>query len=498
MPVPQPIAIGTEKPRILVVDDESFIRDMLADFLGMEGYAVQCAADGVAALRELRAQPFDVIVSDLKMPGIGGLDLLKEARQAYPDTVMIMMTGFGTVETAIAAMKSGAYDYILKPFKVEEVIQVVERGLARRRLEAENIRLREAVSLYKVSEAISASLGMDDVVNTMAASAIDDLNADWADIWLADGEGGFAPRGPWTGGELKDVVPGDVNHGALVAAVEGGDCVLVHGPEVAPYVNKPDRLPTTMLVVPLKVPTRFHGCLCVARYGTGEKFTEGQRKLLILIASRAAAAIENSRLYENLQATFKQTIQSLARTIDKMDTYTSGHSTRVSEYAGKLARWCGLDDGKIEIVRQAALMHDIGKIGCVMKLNKPGKLTAEEYETFKAHPEYGRDILEPIDFIQPVIPGVHLHHERWDGGGYPLGLSAQSIPLIARIISVADTYDAMTSDRAYRKKLSHDVTRKEIVSCSGTQFDPDVATTFLDKIDDWLAEQRELGRDMPQ
>jgi HD-GYP domain-containing protein (c-di-GMP phosphodiesterase class II) len=166
-----------------------------------------------------------------------------------------------------------------------------------------------------------------------------------------------------------------------------------------------------------------------------------------------------------------------------MDRYTSGHSERVAGYAQVLAIKLGMDEGQQEIVRQSALMHDIGKIGCVMNLNKPGKLSQEEYDVFKQHPDYGRDILEPIAFLHPLIPGVHLHHERWDGQGYPLGLKAAEIPVIARIISVADTYDAMTSDRAYRKALPHEIAVSEIERCAGSQFDPDVAHPFVEAIE---------------
>jgi HD-GYP domain-containing protein (c-di-GMP phosphodiesterase class II) len=143
-------------------------------------------------------------------------------------------------------------------------------------------------------------------------------------------------------------------------------------------------------------------------------------------------------------------------------------------------------------------MHDIGKIGCVMNLNKPGKLTQSEYEVFKRHPVYGREILDPIKFLQPVIPGVHLHHERWDGRGYPLGLERQEIPLIARIIAVADTYDAMTSDRAYRRALPHEVTVNEIVRCSGTQFDPDIAGIFTEHIDELREALSQSGTEIPE
>jgi HD-GYP domain-containing protein (c-di-GMP phosphodiesterase class II) len=143
-------------------------------------------------------------------------------------------------------------------------------------------------------------------------------------------------------------------------------------------------------------------------------------------------------------------------------------------------------------------MHDIGKIGCVMNLNKPGRLTADEYETFKRHPTYGKEILDPIKFLQPVIPGVYLHHERWDGRGYPLGLKRSDIPLVARIISVADTYDAMTSDRAYRRAVPHEVTINEIEHFSGSQFDPEVAGTFAESIERIREQLRAEGFRIPE
>jgi putative nucleotidyltransferase with HDIG domain len=272
-----------------------------------------------------------------------------------------------------------------------------------------------------------------------------------------------------------------------------------HGARAAElFADLPDKPVSSVAVVPLRTRERLLGFIAVMSLTEGKRFLEGQRKLLSIVASRAAAAIDNARLYEDLQSTFQQTIESLARTIDKMDRYTAGHSERVATYAAALARWIGLSPDKVENVRQAALMHDIGKIGCVMNLNKPGKLTQDEYEIFKKHPVYGRDILDPIRFLEPVIPGVHLHHERWDGRGYPIGLKGDDIPLIARIISVADTYDAMTSDRAYRRALPHEVTVNEILRCSGTQFDPNVAGEFTDRIDQFLTEQRDLGTKVPE
>jgi putative nucleotidyltransferase with HDIG domain len=489
-----------ESARILVVDDEKFIRDIIADFLAMEGYVVRTAEDGAAAADELRRARFDLVISDLKMPRMGGLDLLREVSEVHPDTMTIIMTGFGTVETAIDAMKRGAYDYILKPFKVEEVIHIVQRGLEKQRLAAENLRLREALSLYKVSEAIAASLSLDEVVATLSDSAIDEVRADVAVTWLDDGEGGFFERRVDRGASL----PAGLRVGRLDAALlrtrlAGGEPLVEHGARAAElFADLPDKAVSSVAVVPLRTRERLLGFIAVMSLTEGKRFLEGQRKLLSIVASRAAAAIDNARLYEDLQATFQQTIESLARTIDKMDRYTAGHSERVATYAAALARWIGMPPEKVENVRQAALMHDIGKIGCVMNLNKPGKLTQDEYEIFKKHPVYGRDILDPIRFLEPVIPGVHLHHERWDGRGYPIGLKGDDIPLIARIISVADTYDAMTSDRAYRRALPHEVTVNEILRCSGTQFDPNVAGEFTDRIDQFLSEQRDLGTKVPE
>jgi response regulator RpfG family c-di-GMP phosphodiesterase len=492
--------IPEEKPRILVVDDEKFIRDILADFLGMEGYAVRTADDGASAASELKRNRYDMVISDLKMPRMGGLELLKEVNESCPGTLTVIMTGFGTVETAIDAMKRGAYDYILKPFKVEEIVHIVQRGLEKRRLAAENLRLREAVSLYRVSEAIAASLSLDEVINTVTESAITEIRADVVVAWLEDGAGGYSER---MTARCPDIPSsegvGRLRPEAVVPRLSAGAQLVEHDTRAAElFALPPERSVSSVAIVPLKMRDRMLGWIAATSLTTNKRFDEGQRKLLSIVASRAAAAIENARLYEDLRSTFQQTIQSLARAIDKMDRYTAGHSERVTRYAVALAGWLSLPDDQIEVVRRSGLMHDIGKIGCVVNLNKPGKLTQAEYEVFKRHPTYGREILDPIKFLQPVIPGVHLHHERWDGRGYPLGLAGQEIPLIARIIAVADTYEAMTSHRAYRRALPHEVTVNEIIRCSRTQFDPDVAGEFTERIDGYREQLRDAGVSIPE
>ncbi|MDB4995311.1 MAG: domain/GAF domain/HD domain protein [Myxococcaceae bacterium] len=507
-----------ERPRVLIVDDEKFIRDILADFLGMEGYVVRTAEDGAAALNELTQAHYDMVISDLKMPRMGGIELLDAISTTAPQALTVIMTGFGTVETAIDAMKRGAYDYILKPFKVEEVIHVVQRGIEKQRLSAENLRLKEALSLYKVSEAITASLSLDEVLATVGDTALHEIQADLVSTWLEDGEGSFferqrlMPAHPGAGAPKVDASGpvgasppnnepslGILSTTAFVEHFANGSHLLEQGPRAAQFFSvQAERPLQSLIAVPLRMKTRLLGWIVVVSFTKSKRFDEGQRKLLSIVASRAAAAIENARLYEDLRATFQQTIEGLARAIDKMDRYTSGHSERVAMYAMYLAVKLGMSVDQIEIVRQSALMHDIGKLGCVMNLNKPGKLTQEEYEIFKKHPGFGKDILDPIKFLHPLIPGVHLHHERWDGRGYPLGLQGNDVPIIARIIAVADTYDAMTSDRAYRRSLPHEVAVTEIERCSGSQFDPEVSATFCKHLDDYREEKRAAGEPIPE
>src|SRR5438105_14169204 len=173
-----------ESPRVLVVDDEKVIREILSDFLTMEGYVVRTVEDGQSALRELQRRSYNLVISDLKMPNMGGLELLEQIAEQNLNVLTVIMTGFGTVETAIEAMKKGAYDYILKPFKVEEVVHIVQRGLDRQRLQQENIRLKEALSLYKISEAIATSLSLETILELILDSTLEEIEADMVTLLL--------------------------------------------------------------------------------------------------------------------------------------------------------------------------------------------------------------------------------------------------------------------------------------------------------------------------
>jgi response regulator RpfG family c-di-GMP phosphodiesterase len=506
-----------ESPRVLVVDDEKVIREILSDFLTMEGYVVRTVEDGDSALKELERRSYNLVISDLKMPGMGGIELLEKINELKTNVLTVIMTGFGTVETAIEAMKKGAYDYILKPFKIEEVVHVVERGLDRQRLQAENIRLKEAVSLYKISEAIAQSLSLDTVLDVILDAVLVEAEADVAALLLQDpGSGLFVERVRRIGVNVNGGgFVGDVNVTEVLDHYRADKPILAHGIRALKFFAEPpkDKRLVSFCSIPLKVQDRVIGMLNAYSYTRGNKFSEGQRKMLSVLASRAAVSIENARLYEDLvtknrdlvQANlslaenFRATIIGFAHALEESDKYTRGHSDRVSFYASLTARGLTLPEPEVERVIQAGLMHDIGKIGIrYEKLNKPGKLTPEEVAMFRTHPAKGKRILEPIPSMAELIPGAWCHHENWDGSGYPRGLMNDNIPLLGRIVAIADTYDAMTSDRAYRKALPHDVTIAELERCAGAQFDPSLVEVFIAKIEEWRKEQQAAGKEVPR
>ncbi len=507
----RPAPVEGESARILVVDDERVIREILAEFLALEGFTVHTVEDGEKALTELRLRPYDLLITDLKMPRLSGLQLLEKVEQERLGVLTVLMTGFGTVETAIEAMKKGAYDYLLKPFKVEEVIHVVERALYRQRLQAENIRLREALTIYRVSEAIALSHDIEHILDVVLRAALDEVKADVATLHLRDKTGRFEERVKLLASEMS--IPSGMPSPSFETILEQfaqGVPILAHGPKVGRFFTEstlPESL-TSFVAVPLQVRGHMVGVLDVFSFTPGKKFDEGHRKMLAVLASRAASAIDNARLYSELRMSndeltvangsleemFQQTVAGFAQALEESDLYTRGHSERVAVYTEVLARGLTLPDPEIRRMVQAGVMHDVGKIGVRYDmLNKPGKLTPEEIAVFRQHPEKGKRILEPVPCLHGLIDGCWCHHEWWDGGGYPRGLSGHNIPLVGRVISIADAYDAMTSDRAYRRALPHEVAVGEIERCAGTQFDPELADAFVRLVDAYRKDMLERG-----
>jgi putative nucleotidyltransferase with HDIG domain len=319
-------ADNPQKRRVLIVDDDTLVRDTLRFVLEDAGYDVWATAHGADALAVLESQPIDIVLSDIFMPGMNGFDLLKQIRQRRPDVPVILVTGFGNIEMARQALREGATDFITKPYNVHEIPILIERNLTRHTLESSRTR----------------------------------------------------------------------------------------------------------------------------------------------------------DLQEEVQRSYRATLEALLAALDTRDTETEGHSERVAAYTMLIAQRLNLSEEELPHIERGALLHDIGKIGVPDHiLYKPGPLTPDEWEIMKQHPVVGYKMCMKIEMLRPAAPIVLHHHERWDGKGYPYGLSGEEIPLGARIFAIADTLDAMTSDRPYRKALSFAQAREEIERCAGAQFDPELVKVFL-------------------
>ncbi len=235
-----------------------------------------------------------------------------------------------------------------------------------------------------------------------------------------------------------------------------------------------------LLAYPLIVQRKIIGVIEAINKKKGE-FTSNDIEVVSLISSSAAVGLQNAFLYKELEDLFKGTIKSLANAVEAKDPYTSGHVDRVTELSLLLAKKIGLKGEELRNVELGAILHDIGKIAIPDSiLKKPEKLTEEEYEIIKTHVHHGVRILEPIPGMKGVNLAVLHHHERWDGKGYPMGLKGENIPLIARIITITDSFDAMNSDRPYRKRMPPFLIKKEFLENAGKQFDPELVEIFLE------------------
>lgn len=330
---------GPAGARVLVVDDEEFLRFIVREWLEQAGYTVDEAADGREALEKLdgRGWGYDILLTDIRMPNMDGISLLKEWLKRSPTTASVIMSANAELDTAVSALKLGACDYITKPFGSDVLLITLENALRKKELERQVEDYRANLE-KKVKE-------QTDIINLMYVRSID----------------------------------------AMVKALEA------------------------------------------------------------------------------------------------KDLYTRGHSQRVTTYSVAIAKEMGILDQEVEDLRRASVLHDLGKIGVrEAVLNKPGKLTPEEFKEVIRHPELSVSILEPIPFFRPLLPAILHHHERYNGQGYPAGLAGDEIPLASRIMAVADTFDAMTSTRAYRQALPVEEATAELSRCAGTQFDPDIVPIFLE------------------
>jgi response regulator RpfG family c-di-GMP phosphodiesterase len=230
---------------------------------------------------------------------------------------------------------------------------------------------------------------------------------------------------------------------------------------------------------PLMTPSRTIGVLNLVRTTGGDPFSNLDLELINVLASQASISIENVRLYQNLRDNYLKTIRAFALAVEAKDEYTHGHSENVMKFTVMIAERLALPPHEIEQFKYAGLLHDIGKIGVSERiLSKPGKLTPQEFDEIKKHPELGSKIIANVPFLKPLVPLVLSHHEFYGGGGYPHGISGDDIPFGSRILSVADSFEAMTSDRPYRKAMPEDVSLGILEAQRGQQFDPAIVDGF--------------------
>ena len=505
--------------RVLVVDDEEMIRALVKDTLSATEMEVSAASGGRQALDMMARTDYDVLLTDLTMPGMSGLQLLAESLRRHPDTIPIVFTGYATLKTARQAIREGAYDYILKPFDLDELHESVSRALERRGLVQENARLRELSGLFEVSEAIGSAVGRDELLRLILRFALVQTGATRGSVMLLDDSGSKLDIVAAVG-LPEHVINGtsiDVGQGIAGHVIQNGQPLLVgnidedeHLRDLSrkydtksfisvPLTNPPaeETLASTEIItedgsasLPVRTPRLTSqvgsgardviGVLNVHRKPDGAPFTPSDMKLLKILANHAAICIENSQLVTDLESTYCNAFSSMSRLLEAKDPYTQGHTQRVTELCQRLGVELIKDPEQLNALVMAARLHDIGKIGVHESiLNKTGKLTQEEWMIVRQHPLIADRVLAPVQFLKAARPIVRGHHERMDGKGYPDGLRGEQLTLAHRIIIVADAFDAMSSTRAYRPALEPDRIEQELRSHSGSQFDPDVADLMI-------------------
>jgi HD-GYP domain-containing protein (c-di-GMP phosphodiesterase class II) len=344
----------------------------------------------------------------------------------------------------------------------------------------------ELISLNNIGKAVTSVLGLDELLEVILTKICELIEVDAAVVALNNEENGLEITHVW--GLPSSCVGRPFALDVEVAyrvALKNNEPVVVSDLDSSNNLSifKLESRMNSAVAIPLKTRKEEVGVL-VLNSTRGAAFSDDHVLLLSTFGAQAAVAIVNAKLYQNLKEMLVGVMFSFSAAIEAKDPYTEGHSSRVAEYAVAIGRQIGLGGTALEELRNAGLIHDIGKIGVAEAIIcKKGKLDDEEWDAMKMHPLHGENIAAPIPFLSSVIPGVRWHHERYDGRGYPDGIAADVIPLVARILSVADAYDAITSRRPYREPRSPEEAREEIRKHSGTQFDPRIVEAFEDAFD---------------
>jgi len=444
--------------KVLLVDDDEFALWGMAKVLGGEGYQVVTAASGSEALELLKQDSFDLVLTDLKMPGVDGLEVLRQAKEIAPQAIVLILTGYASLESAIEALREGAYDYLVKPCSGDELKLKIERGLERVRLAEERQRAEKAlqeseerfknifehspIGIYQTTPNGCILVANPTLVHMLGYSSLEEL----------------AQRNLESEGYHPNHIRSDFKR-----RIESEGEII--GLDSA-WLRKDG---STLFVRENARAVRDESGNTLYYEGTVEDITERKR-----------AEEELRRSYLELRRALEATVNTLVSAIEMKAPYTAGHQRQVTRLACAIAREMGLPQEQIEGLRMAGLIHDLGKMSIPAEiLSKPTQLSELEWGMIKAHPKVGYDILKEIDFPWPVAKIVLQHHERLDGSGYPQGLSGTGILMKARILAVADVVEAMASHRPYRPARGLDKALEEISQNKGVLCDPEVVDVCL-------------------
>lgn len=506
-----------DKETILFVDDEQSIIDIAHTYFTAKGYHVLTASNGKQAVGLLAEQHVDCCFTDINMPEMDGLELAEHIRRQDSTIPVIVMTGYPSLDNTIHTLKNGVVDFLVKPVNLHQMELCVQRVLRERRLFIENLILSKELEgkakieqlnselLYKVDELnilnrILSDFALlresNDVFQQLVDLAVDIVSADGACFFLVNDSAAkpmaIAMAGaPWgaadaaaegtvtTEGMPRRIVsPDDRQVSTLVREVMNDDRPLI----IANNNGGSQRLPKqyrSCILVPLKIRARILGVLMAVVNDGSRRFSEKDLYYLDFMAKKASTSIENLALYENIYNNLLSTLYAFVKAIEARDPYTQQHSSRVTRLAVALADAMGCTEEEQQILNVSGLLHDIGKIGIRDDiLLKPGRLSEDEFAMIRQHPVIGYDIMGHMGLWTREKEIVRGHHERFDGKGYPDGLAGLQIPLLARILSVADVYDAIASDRAYRDRMPEAQILEIMYGGAGTQFDPDIIDVF--------------------
>lgn len=496
--------------RIMVVDDEYPVREAITQYLdGIDGVDVMDASNAFDALMLLHScENIDCIISDINMPGMDGLEFIRRVKERDRTIVAIVITGLPSMDIIIEAMRAGASDFVAKPFKFSQLQVVMERAMRERKMLVENLflteelktkkiieeintrlerKIMEQTTLFNISDTLSRVKNTRDLYDKVVAMACSLTETRQACFWVVNheteklilmGASGVYPAA-W------DEIDMNEDGIACVKVIKEGLPMVITGNTLKPMAvskgHQSQVFTSDQLLVPFTIRNEIFGVLSVSQPRNGGLLGEEALFLLHLLAERASLTVENLLLYESVALNLHATLKALVRSLEAKDPYTKEHSRRVTDISLKLAAHLGCTPIEIDSLRFAGHLHDIGKIGIMDQiLLKEGRLTREEYEVIKSHPLIGEEIVGHLGIMPAEKAIIRNHHERWDGHGYPDGLKGNDIPYLARILAVADSFDAMTSDRPYRKAKTAAFGLAEIKENKGAQFDPMIVDAFED------------------